>query len=171
MAQPSQILWSSGCTPGRFRETHTRMELMRTWIGAEPFPARAAWGTYLWVRSWTVTLLRTQGEGASPWSFLTAFPFQNFPGEQQRLSYRIRFCTVPKAPPRGIRHTDPGKDLKDGLRLFAVDQDEIRLRLDILEKPSPTELFPEVPSVVTFISHTGEMSVSCDCRPRTGTGF
>lgn len=60
----------------------------------------------------------------------------------------------PKYLPEAFSTLIQRKDSKDGVRLFAVDQDKIRLRLDILEKLPPTELFPEVTSIVTFISHT-----------------
>lgn len=60
----------------------------------------------------------------------------------------------PKYLPESFSTLIQGKYSKDGVRLFAVDQDKIRLRLDILEKLPPTELFPEVASIVTFISYT-----------------
>lgn len=52
---------------------------------------------------------------------------------------------------------------------FHTDHPKILLRLDIsLERLSPTELSPEVPSIMTFINYTDEESVLC-CWQVTST--
>lgn len=86
-----------------------------------------------------------------------ALDSRTFPTGNQDTT--IKFSTVTDFSQNYKNHSSLtwGKILKTWVGLFTQITTKILLRLDIsLERLSPTELSPEVPSIMTFINYTDE---------------